>query len=96
MYVAGMACTCPGVPDFSGHALSKQLLFDLSLGLGLGSASVMEVGQPKALPVSTGQAGLGSEGAQGQGQGLVTVWVAAFPEPCSRCRLQLCHHRTHC
>lgn len=59
----------PGVPDSSGHALSKQLLFDLSMGFGVGSASVMEVGQPKALPVSAGQAGLRSEGAQGQGWG---------------------------
>lgn len=43
---------------------SKQLLFSLRPGFGVGSVSVLEDGQPRALPGSAGQSGPGCKGAQ--------------------------------
>lgn len=55
----------PIFQDMLSCSHSEQLLFGLRTGFGVGLVSVMDVGQPRALPVSTGQAGPESEGAQG-------------------------------
>lgn len=43
---------------------SEQLLFGLRMGFGVGVVSMMDVGQPRAVPVSPGQVEPESEGAQ--------------------------------
>ena len=43
---------------------SKQCLFGLTTGLGVGPASTICIGQPRALPVNAGQVGPGSKRAQ--------------------------------
>ncbi|KAF6094766.1 hypothetical protein HJG60_011864 [Phyllostomus discolor] len=46
------------------YSHSKHLLFSLRLGFGVGSVSVMEAGQPRALPWRAGQSGPGCKRAQ--------------------------------